>query len=53
MLAGKKTYITAALLALATFARSLGWIEPSQYDVIMGLAGALGLAALRAGVAKP
>jgi len=53
MLAGKKTYITAAVLALATFARSVGWIEQSQYDMILGLAGAMGLAALRAGVAKP
>jgi hypothetical protein len=52
MLAGKKTYITAAVLALATFARSAGWIEQTQYDLIMGLAGALGLAALRAGVSK-
>jgi hypothetical protein len=52
MLTGKKTYITAGLLALATFAWSLGFIDKSQYDMIMGLAGALGLAALRAGVAK-
>jgi len=52
MLAGKKTYITAAVLALAAFGKSMGWIEQSQYDMIMGLAGALGLAALRAGVAK-
>jgi hypothetical protein len=53
MLAGKKTYITAAVLALATFARSAGWIEQTQYDLILGLAGAMGLAALRAGVSKP
>jgi len=53
MLAGKKTYITAAVLALATFARSVGWIEQTQYDMILGLAGAMGLAALRAGVSKP
>jgi hypothetical protein len=52
MLSGKKTYISAALLALATFARSVGWIDQSQYDLILGLAGAMGLAALRAGVAK-
>jgi len=52
MLAGKKTYISAALLALATFARGVGWIDQSQYDLILGLAGAMGLAALRAGVAK-
>jgi hypothetical protein len=52
MLAGKKTYISAALLALATFARSLGWIDQSQYDLALGLAGAMGLAALRAGITK-
>jgi len=53
MLAGKKTYITAAVLALATFARSVGWLEQTQYDLILGLTGAMGLAALRAGVSKP
>jgi hypothetical protein len=52
MLAGKKTYITAAVLALATFARSVGWLEQTQYDLVLGLTGAMGLAALRAGVAK-
>lgn len=52
MLTGKKTYISAALLALATFTRTMGWIDQSQFDMIMGLAGAMGLAALRAGVAK-
>jgi len=51
MLAGKKTYIIAALLGLATFAWSAGWIDKSQYDLIQGLVGATGLAALRAGVA--
>ena len=52
MLAGKKTYITAALMALATFGRALGWLDVQQYEVIIGLAGSLGLAALRAGVTK-
>ena len=45
-------FITAALLALATFARGVGWIDQSQYDLILGLTGAMGLAALRAGVGK-
>lgn len=53
MLAGKKTYISAALLALLTFARSVGLIDQIQYDLALGLVGALGLAALRAGVDKP
>jgi len=52
VLAGKKTYITAAVMALATFARALGWLDQTQYEVILGMAGSLGLAALRAGVTK-
>lgn len=52
MLNGKKTYITAALLALATFARALGWIAQEQYELILGFASSMGLAALRAGVTK-
>ena len=52
VLAGKKTYITALLLGLAAFARALGWLEQEQYELVLGLAGSLGLAALRAGVGK-
>ncbi len=52
MLTGKKTYITAAIMALATFARTMGWVDANQYEVIVGLAASLGLAALRAGMAK-
>lgn len=53
MLTGKKTYITAAVMALGAFARGMGWLEPDQFELLMGLAGSLGLAALRAGVANP
>jgi hypothetical protein len=49
---GKKTYITAALAALASFGLAMGWLSKEQYEVILGLLGALGLAALRSGVAK-
>lgn len=52
MLEGKKTYLTALVLALAAFARALGWLDQEQYDILLGLMGSLGLAALRAGVAK-
>jgi hypothetical protein len=52
MLAGKKTYISALVLALATCARALDWVNQEQYELILGLASSLGLAALRAGVAK-
>jgi hypothetical protein len=51
-LEGKKTYITAVVLALGSFAMALGWLSQEQYQVIIGLLGALGLATLRSGVAK-
>jgi hypothetical protein len=51
-LEGKKTYITAAALALASFALAMGWLSKDQYQMILGLLGSLGLAALRSGVAK-
>ena len=49
---GKKTYITAVVVALASFALAMGWLTKEQYQVILGLLGSLGLAALRSGVAK-
>jgi hypothetical protein len=49
---GKKTYITAVVAALASFALAMGWLTNEQYQVILGLLGSLGLAALRSGVAK-
>ena len=52
MLAGKKTYLTAALLGLAAFSRAMGWMGQEQYELILGLLGSLGLAALRAGLGK-
>ena len=52
MLNGKKTYIVAALVALGAFARSMGWLDQNQFELILSLGGSLGLAALRAGVSK-
>jgi hypothetical protein len=52
MLNGKKTYIIAAIMALGAFARGMGWLEQDQFELLLSLAGSLGLAALRAGVAK-
>jgi hypothetical protein len=49
---GKKTYIAAAALALASFALALGWLTREQFDIIQGVLASLGLAALRAGVTK-
>jgi hypothetical protein len=52
MLNGKKTYITAAVVGLASFALAMGWLDREQYQVIVGLLASLGLATLRSGVAK-
>lgn len=52
MLAGKKTYIMAAIMALVVFARGLGWLTQEQFEIIMGLSGSMGLASLRAGVSR-
>lgn len=52
MLQGKRTYIIALVLALATFARTMGWLDPQQYELVLGLAGSMGLAALRAAVTE-
>jgi hypothetical protein len=49
---GKKTYITAAVVALASFGMAMGWLSKEQYQVILGLLGSLGLAALRSGIEK-
>ncbi len=52
MLSGKKTYIVAAVLALATFAKSAGIIDDQVFSALQGLLAASGLAALRAGVTR-
>jgi hypothetical protein len=51
-LTGKKTYLAAGGIALATFALWMGWIDQKFYEVLLGLLGAGGLAALRQGVKK-
>jgi hypothetical protein len=52
MLSGKKTYIMAALMGLAAFARGMGWLDQNQFELLLSVAGSMGLAALRAGVSK-
>jgi hypothetical protein len=37
MLDGKKTYISALVLALATLVRALDWVTQEQYELILGL----------------
>jgi uncharacterized membrane protein YebE (DUF533 family) len=41
-MAGRKTYIVAAILALATAAKSLGVIDEAAYQLIAQLLGAAG-----------
>ena len=49
---GKKSYLLAIAAGLLTMAHSLGWLGDGTYQTLMGLVGAGGLAALRAGVTK-
>jgi hypothetical protein len=50
MLNGKKTYLVAALWALATYFYSNGSLDEHTYQLIQGVLFPAGLAALRAGV---
>ena len=52
MLTGKKTYLMALIMALGAFARGLGWLTQDQFELLMGFAGSMGLAALRAGISR-
>ncbi len=49
LLKGKKTYITAILVAVITGVQYLGLIDAATYTTLLGLLGAGGLAALRHG----
>ncbi len=49
---GYKTYICAAVIALASAAQFLGYIDADTFKVIFGIASGGGLASLRAGVSK-
>lgn len=49
-LKGRKTYIVAAVWALATFAYAVGMLDQATYNLIQGILFPAGLAALRAGV---
>jgi len=51
-LSGYKTYIIAALIAVATGVRYLGYIDDAMYQTLLGLLGAGGLATMRASVNK-
>ena len=51
-LEGKRTYITAALLAVCNFGVALGWWTWEQAAVANGVLASFGLAFLRMGVDK-
>lgn len=51
-LAGKKTYIVAAVLAIVNFGVAMGWISPENLEQINVILVALGLGAIRAGINK-
>lgn len=50
-LIGHKTYLLAALGAIVTFAYTMGWIERTTWEAILGFVAAGGMATMRAGVA--
>jgi hypothetical protein len=49
---GKKTYIVAAIMVLATGLKAFGVIDQPAYEAAMGVMAAFGFGALRAGVEK-
>ena len=51
-LRGKKSYIFAALGALAVFAKLVGLIDEATMNTLLALLGFGGLAALKAGQAR-
>ena len=51
-LSGKKTYIAAVILVVLSGLKAQGYIDEATFQVATATMGALGLAALRAGVNK-
>ena len=51
-LVGSRTYICAAVIGAAEAAKYMGYISPAEANVIETLAGAGGLAAIRAAIGK-
>jgi len=49
-LAGKKTYITAAVIAVVVGLYQAGIIDKNVYDALIGVLAALGITTLRAGL---
>ena len=51
-LQGKKTYIVAFIMAVLNFSVAVGWISPENLEAINYVLVALGIGAVRAGIAK-
>lgn len=49
-LKGKKTYLVALAVAVVTFCEAMGWVTHATSEVLYGVLGAGGLAALRHGM---
>lgn len=49
-LKGKKTYICAAVIAVATFAQQVGWIDQATLTKVIEFVGAAALSFLRMAV---
>ena len=52
MVKGYKTYLSAGGIAAITLLHALGYIDDATFQMLLGLLGAGGLAALRAGVGR-
>jgi hypothetical protein len=51
MLEGKKTYLVAMAIAVATYVKATGYISEPTFQLIVGLLGAGGLVTLRSSIA--
>jgi len=49
-LKGKKSYLIAGLFIIVAGLKGEGFITPDQYDIIVTVLGAMGLASLRHGI---
>jgi type IV secretory pathway VirB2 component (pilin) len=49
---GKKTYLVAILFVIIAGLKAEGYISVDQYELVIGILGALGLASLRHGMSK-
>lgn len=52
LLSGNKTYIVAAVVAIATFAKMVGWITAEEFISLTGFLAAIGLYTVRQAIKK-